>query len=465
MYRKKRSFKKRKGIALLVAMIFVIVFSALSVAMFSMSTGNTRIAANLHTVNEARSAAESGLEVVRYYLSQVAIDGLTPANDRFESLAGQVVTLMNADSTGTATYDDTADIIYIGSTNTPVELNSTGENLFYAAITPDSTEGAFISITGEAGQVDRTIAGGFGYGVRTNSVFDYGVASKGAVETSSIALDGLTVRVEADMYIESLTTDQALLLKNSSIAGDVKIVNPDAYVSMSGSSSIGGEGGVDAIINHVEVGVDPTEFPAPNPGHFEQFLNGDIIDSNNLATYSGNATLNNVTIAAGTNPTFDGSTVINGVLYIEQPNVVTVKGGATINGVIVGNGDVTDNSGTNQIIFEGSVNSSSVAALPQTEEFAGLHDETGTFVMAPGFSVSMGGSFGTLNGCIACNGFRTYGNAEGTIGGSIINYSPETMNLAGNDLIFNRSGITEIPAGFVPEVVIYYDPSQYDEIH
>ena len=59
MYRKKRSFKKRKGIALLVAMIFVIVFSALSVAMFSMSTGNTRIAANLHTVNEARSAAEA----------------------------------------------------------------------------------------------------------------------------------------------------------------------------------------------------------------------------------------------------------------------------------------------------------------------------------------------------------------------------------------------------------------------
>ena len=459
MYAKNQS--KQKGIALIVAMLFVMVFSALSVAMFSMSSGNSLVASNLHKANQARSSAESGLEIVRYYLNKVAIDGLTPENDRFVSLASQVVTLINPDSSGTATYDDsvTPPQIHVS----PVMLNSSGDNLFYAEITPNGIDGAFVSITGQAGQIDRTIAGGFGYGVRKKSVFDYGVASKGPVETASISLDGTTFRVEADMYIESMTSNQALSMKNSQIAGDVKIVNPTAYVTISGASSIGGETGINAIQNHVEIGVDPTEFPQPNPGRFEQFVNGVTIDTTNIGTYGSNATLDNVRIAAGTNPTFDGQTTINGVMFIEQPNVVTIKGTANINGVIVGDGDTNDNSGTNQLIFEGGVVSSSVQDLPQTEQFAGLHDQTGTFVMAPGFAVSMGGSFGTLNGAIAANGFTTYGNAEGTIGGSIINYSPEIMLLGGNDLYFNRSGLTEIPAGFVPEIVIYYDPSDYEE--
>ena len=71
MYAKNQS--KQKGIALIVAMLFVMVFSALSVAMFSMSSGNSLVASNLHKVNAARSSAESGLEVVHYYLAQAEI--------------------------------------------------------------------------------------------------------------------------------------------------------------------------------------------------------------------------------------------------------------------------------------------------------------------------------------------------------------------------------------------------------
>ncbi|MHC4232642.1 MAG: hypothetical protein ACYSTW_08595 [Planctomycetota bacterium] len=55
MYAKNQS--KQKGIALIVAMLFVMVFSALSVAMFSMSSGNSLVASNLHKVNAARSSA------------------------------------------------------------------------------------------------------------------------------------------------------------------------------------------------------------------------------------------------------------------------------------------------------------------------------------------------------------------------------------------------------------------------
>ncbi len=58
-----------------------------------------------------------------------------------------------------------------------------------------------------------------------------------------------------------------------------------------------------------------------------------------------------------------------------------------------------------------------------------------------------------------------WGNAGGTINGSIVNYSDAEMTLQGNtDLYFNRSGLDEVPAGFVPQLVMYYDPSSYAEV-
>ena len=84
--------------------------------------------------------------------------------------------------------------------------------------------------------------------------------------------------------------------------------------------------------------------------------------------------------------------------------------------------------------------------------------------MAPGFHVSFGGNFTSLSGAIAGNGIEFYGNAGGTINGSIINYSNEEVCLTGNsDLCFNRSGIDKIPAGFVAEIVLHYDPTSYSE--
>ncbi|GAH97279.1 unnamed protein product, partial [marine sediment metagenome] len=73
-----------------------------------------------------------------------------------------------------------------------------------------------------------------------------------------------------------------------------------------------------------------------------------------------------------------------------------------------------------------------------------------------GFSVSFGGNFETLNGAIAANGIEFFGNAGGTIDGSVINYSGSPMTLSGNsDLFFNRSGTDQMPAGFGPEIILF----------
>jgi hypothetical protein len=133
--------------------------------------------------------------------------------------------------------------------------------------------------------------------------------------------------------------------------------------------------------------------------------------------------------------------------------------------VIVTNGDPTDNSAANSLQFTGNVTGHPITQLPQQPQFEGLHGKTGTFIMAPGFHVGFGGSFTTLSGAIAANGIELWGNAGGTINGSIVNYSDAQMTLQGNtDLYFNRSGLEEVPTGFVPELVLHYDPSSYAEV-
>jgi hypothetical protein len=110
------------------------------------------------------------------------------------------------------------------------------------------------------------------------------------------------------------------------------------------------------------------------------------------------------------------------------------------------------------------VDSHSVSELPD-QEFSELKQETGTFLLAPGFSVSFGGNFATINGVIAAGGVNFFGNAGGTINGSVVNYAETPMELDGNtDLIFNRSGTDKNPAGFEPSKILTFQPSSYSEI-
>jgi len=282
--------------------------------------------------------------------------------------------------------------------------------------------------------------------------------------SGNVELEGINVNVEASVYIESENSNLALsIIGNSQIAGDVDIVNSLATVDLQGGQAgIGGETGQAAIDNHVDFGAPECDFPEPNPAQFESYVTS-IVDAN--TDTSADATFENIRIVAGTNPIFSGNVVLKGVVFIETPNVVEFTGGVDITGIVAGDGSLNDNSGTNQIIFRGNVDSQPVTELPELSQFDGLHSQTGTFVVAPGFSVSFGGSFSSLSGAIAGNGIEFFGNAGGTINGSIINYSGEEMTLSGNsDLYFNRSGTSEAPAGFVPEIVLKYNPASYSEL-
>ena len=452
---------KRNGAVLIISLIFILVFSALAVSMAAISGTNVQVSENLRKSNHARACAESGFDVIRFWLNRVSISGIVSEEQRFNYIAASLQSEL-ADE-----YITNVTASYNGSSITipSVTLNSENASSFSAVITPLDTDTLRIDVTGTYGSITRTIRANYYFGERGNTVFDFGVATKGPLSlTGNIELEGVNVSVEASVYIESQNSNLALsIIGNSQIAGDVSIVNSLANVDLQGGQAgIGGETGQDAIENHVTFGTPPSEFPEPNPSLFEPYITS-IVDTNTDTT--SDATFENVRILANTNPDFSGHVTLKGIIYIETPNVVDFTGNVDITGIVVGDGSLEDNSGINQIVFRSDVESHPITELPVETQFYGLHDQTGTFVMAPGFNVSFGGSFSTLSGAIAGNGIEFFGNAGGIINGSIINYSDEEMTLSGNsDLYFNRSGTGEAPAGFVPEIVLVYNPTSYTEI-
>ena len=89
---------KRKGVVLIIAMMFVCIFSALAVSMATISGTNTQIASNQQKVNCALGSAESGFEVERYWLKTVVFPANTPVNRYFSTVMSNLEANMDANS-------------------------------------------------------------------------------------------------------------------------------------------------------------------------------------------------------------------------------------------------------------------------------------------------------------------------------------------------------------------------------
>jgi len=70
---RKKFYQNRRGTALIISMIFVLIFSALAVSMATMSGNNLQLADNQHKVNTALCAAQSGLECSKYLAATVTL--------------------------------------------------------------------------------------------------------------------------------------------------------------------------------------------------------------------------------------------------------------------------------------------------------------------------------------------------------------------------------------------------------
>lgn len=452
--------QNRPGAALVLTLIFIAMFSALAAAMATFSGANVQLAENARRADIARGCAESGLEVVRYWLGGVLMSGKIDASQRFGTLAATLQSNLTAAGATNILNRLTCTASTITMANVPLST-SRGQS-FSAVLTKIDDNNVRLEVTGDYGSFERQIQSSYQYYQRADTVFDYGVASRGPLSLSgNVDLSGVNIQVESNAYIETSDLLALSIIGNSMIAGDVKITNPLAYVHLQGGQAgVGGVTGT-AAMQHITIGAAPTEFPELDPNEFYGYATNVLSSTANL---SADATYDNLRIPPNRNPNFSGKTTIRGVLYVQAPNVVTFSGNLNITAIIVTDGNPTDSSGTNRLTFTGTVTGHPINQLPQETKFSDLQTKTGTFILAPGFKLGFGGSFTTLCGAIAGNGIELWGNAGGTINGSLLNYAPAPMTLSGNaDLFFNRSGLTEVPAGFVPRIMMLYNPSSYTE--
>jgi len=426
---------KRAGIAYVISLLLLAVFSSIALAFVSMSDLSAQKARNCREAQTARMAAESGLAYHMYVLSQCR------PTDTGREMIAQLASKLSAKLDGTANmghrtvaYADGATEIYL-----PAIPTCDGRGGFSARLSLDESDESLVWLTvdGRCGRVRRIAKLAFQLEKEDKAVFDYGLATRGKVRISGqgnilSANDSLCeASVLSTFYDPSENTFD--LSGQVIIEGNIFTSQADAGISI----------GSKVRVAEPHVGVGDVDFPEPNPAIYEPFA------TNLMSDHSpGKGTYTNIRIPANTNPTFASNTVLRGVIYVEQPNDLKFAGKVTIQGVIVTE-DARGSANGGSLDFSGQVTSLAIDTLPDSPEFAELKQLPGFFLMAPGFDASFSGQFGTINGAMVADSFRFSGQAGGIVEGVVIAYSDESFEYSGQaGITIDRSGSSDLPAGF-----------------
>lgn len=439
-------------------LIFLAVFFALGTAMATMSATNVQVAANQQKTGRAFAAAESGLEVMRYWLSHVKMaHTITSASDRFDEIVLQVNNALDDCGVTNVALD-------ANGTSPAVVLDETRGQSFSAELSMAAADTLVVTVTGTCREAARTIAVGFTIASYEWPIFNYGLATKGPIHfPNNPTTDTVTSNWEADIYTDSSSLQAVYVGGNANFDGDISLGGVGADIDFTGDVQIAGESGQTAIDNHVHKDAEPVEFPLPDTDRFIQYATGPVVDPATM-DFTTSLTLTNATIPAELNPTFEGngSVTIRGVLVIEQPNIVTFDKNVTLEGIIVSTAPSTFTGG-NQIIVTGNFAS---LPFPSGSEFDAIRTQEGTAILTPGFDLSFIGNYSAIEGVVAADRLYFSGNASATVQGSLISYSEDPTLVEGNvSLTFDRAGATKIPAGFDTMRILAYDPASYTIVH
>ena len=177
---KKTRSKNRRGVVLILSMIFVVVLSTLSVSMFTMSSANAQMANNHRQGNQALNAAYSGLEIAKHMASE----------------AGNVDVVLNYASYKSGNFETQADALWTAlSKNELLSFNGTEgalnyietENFSYCDL-PVTFKVRFVRedsntikavCTGTIGELVRTVGMTFNVQKNNDEILNYGLAGRG----------------------------------------------------------------------------------------------------------------------------------------------------------------------------------------------------------------------------------------------------------------------------------------------
>lgn len=436
-----RTFRRRRGVSSLLAMLFLLLFSALALGFYAAATVNPQIARNEKTASDALLAAESGMQFIRYQLGNIDIPTGTPNDQMFAAVATQLGEILDGTpNMGGATIAVVNNSISIPSPTGYINADSTGNKRFRGIIT-QSGEFLVATVVGQGPDqtMARTIQMKYYKAPRASALFNYGVASRGKIVTSgSSTITGQGDPTRGSVLSTNMTDAYPVVAGGKEISGDISIVNPNANVSLGSGVKVGGTTNTALIMaEHVHKGVQEPDFPDIDVTEYAKYATNKYVSGSNLT---------NAWIPAGTNPTFNGNTTITGVLYVKAPNKIKFNGNLTIRGVIVVENDAALDLTNNVLDFSGNVTAYPVETLPSS--YGDLRKLTGAFVLAKNYNVAFTGSFGTVNGHIIASKISFTGNAGGIVKGSVINLNDVQMDVGGSsDVIIASTGTSNYPTG------------------
>jgi len=447
--------KDRRGMALVVALIFLAIFACLAVAIVGSADSNITIARNRIESQQASALAHAGLQLIQQNLGGISV----PATHNAADVHAAIVSRLQSNFAGSSMLD--ADSIIGGDSGVTLPTATvsrtdgrSGQIDLHVASSGGALDDTTITIqsTGRFGRAARTATYNMSVQRGRSVLFDYGIASRSPIQmTGNAKITGANDAKEGSILSGTYSTTQAIrLVGNVSVGGEADVCNPSGTIVKTGNSTIkGGE----------KIGVTEPEWPEVDISVFTPFATNTYSGKG-----SGDLTLSNIRIPANTNPNFSDNVTIYGVVYIESPNKVTFSGNANIVGVIVAQKPAVDNLKANTISFTGNVSTSGVENLPADSQYDGLRSLTGSFVLAPGYNVSFSGNFNTVNGCMVASQFGFTGNAGGKIKGGVINLADSDLLMSGEaSIIIDRKGFTENPAGLSSSLKLVCVSGSYAE--
>ena len=431
----------RRGVAMLLALVFLAMFTSLAVGLAASADMNMAVSRNRINIHQASAMAEVGVQLVQKHVGGVTIPPSHNAADVHAAIGNQLRTALNGSSMVNAdgiTWNSSAVTVPV-ITLTRADNRSGTINLTIAAsggALDDTT--VTVHSTGQFGSATRAVTYNLSTQRGRTALNDYGVASRSAVSmTGNAIIQGANNPSEGSVLSATYSTTNAIrMVGNAYVSGDVSVVNPNGNISKTGNVT---------IVGQQRIGVQEPQWPQVDQSVFVPYATN--VQSTGS---SANLTLSNVRIPPNSNPTFSGNITIYGVVYVQSPNKVTFSGNANLIGCIVCETPAVNNLSNNQVKFTGNLTTSGVENLPAGSQYDGLRDLTGSFLLAPGFSAQFSGNFNTINGCMVASEFKFTGNSGGIVKGGVVNLQDSTFEMSGNSpIIIDKQHAVEEPAGIV----------------
>ena len=469
-----------RGTASVLALIFMVILVAMAAGVGATVSASIQIARNEQAMQRAQAAAETGVEVMKSYLTQIRLPGTVADADAFDALNGQLTTLLPLNGSEATIVASKAVTIYV-----PQHTDTTGPtwvrlfpspdlSAFRAVVRPDpvTPTNLLLQVTGTDGYsttdgtvlISRTIFTDFQkkpvmgghYGM-----FDYGVYSLGGIVASgggAIAGPASIARMRS-----ALPSGTSIKLSGSvSVAGKLYVAGSPSQVTFADNNINGQPRPYDSTLTQWETNNFVVE-PPPTPPVFDPSV------FRSLATNSYTPPRSN---AGGTHANFvipansgtaanplsisgNSSLTFQGIVYVESPNVIDFGGGPnTFNCVFVMANKHNDGTpappGSDKLTFSGNNVFGPIDTV--NPDLATVHDATaGYSILAPTATVALTASSNALSqyvGSVIGWTVAMTGNSVFRIqDGSVISYAPNgtgastpSCNITGSSgVIFSRS--------------------------